>query len=238
MSIYLKRIYTKAPIVGDKYPCHLPIFHQKIFDLSFANQVTILVGENGTGKSTILEAIALNANFNVYGGNKNHQYGKEEHEISPLLNQLTFAWNHRIAKGFFLRAESFFQFATYIEENRDLLVRYDKNLNHLSHGEAFLEMFKTFKDGIFILDEPEAALSPARQLIFMRLLHEITKKYQAQFIIATHSPILMMYPDADVLYIQDGNIKKTDCLEIEHYQITKSILNNKESFFKYLFEEE
>ena len=135
-----------------------------------------------------------------------------------------------------MRAETFFNFAVYVEEVSDPRAYGDKSLHEQSHGESFLSLFKQrFTQGIYILDEPEAALSPQRQLSFLRILHDLAEAGHAQFLIATHSPIILSYPGA-VLFDLDGDaIRETSYRETKHYLVTRDFLNSPERFFKHLF---
>jgi len=159
-----------------------------------------------------------------------------------LAEYLTLSWKIKTGQGFFMRAESFFNFATYIDEvarsDRQVLDAYGgKSLHHRSHGEAFLSLFHNhFQKGIYILDEPEAALSPQRQLSLLSIINKLEREGKAQFIISTHSPILMSYPGADI-FLLDDNIKLTDYKNTEHYQLTKSFLESPELYFRHLFDD-
>lgn len=138
-----------------------------------------------------------------------------------------------------MRAENFFNFATYLDQVSNLRAYGGKSLHEQSHGESFLSLFvNRFEQGIYILDEPDAALSPQRQLSFLKILHDLEKSGHAQFLISSHSPIILSYPGA-ILYSLDGDaIEEVDYHETEHYLITKDFLNSPERFFKYLFEAE
>ena len=157
----------------------------------------------------------------------------------PLGRALALSWRQRVSDGFFLRAETFFNFATWLEEVGSTFHAYGgRSLHQQSHGEAFLALFQNrFEDGIYLLDEPEAALSPARQLALLRVLHDLTKARIAQFVIATHSPMLMALPGATVLAIEDGRIAPVDYRKTEHYQLTRGFLEEPERYFRWLFEE-
>ena len=234
--IKVKTVTTKIP---KKYPFTIESI-KKGLDIQFKSNVTFLVGENGTGKSTIVEGIAEHCGFNLSGGNRNHRYDFHETE-SELSNHLRLTWKNKVTQGFFMRAESFFNFATYIDELADedetILYAYGgKSLHKQSHGESFLALFKNrFQKGIYLLDEPEAALSPQRQLSFLSIIHELEQSGKAQFIIATHSPILLSYPGATVLSLDNGDLQEIDYKETEHYQLTKQFLDNPELFFNVLF---
>jgi len=234
---YLSRIYLKDNHPKE-FPFDLPIFKNGL-DLKLKTNVTFFVGENGTGKSTLMESIADKCDFNLSGGNRNHNYDFHKTETS-LSEYLTLSWRIKVNQGFFMRAESFFNFATYIDEvaERDarVLDAYGgKSLHKQSHGEAFLALFHNhFDKGIYILDEPESALSPQRQLSLLSVIHNLEKTGKAQFIIATHSPILLSYPGATIFSL-DNNLEPIHYKDTEHYQITKNFLDNPESYFRHLF---
>jgi predicted ATPase len=198
------------------------------------SKVTFFVGENGSGKSTLLEALAECCGFNPEGGNRDHHRAVFA-DRSALAQALRLSWLPRVAEGFFMRAESFYNFATYIQEVSDLRAYGGKSLHEQSHGESFISLFANrFEQGIYILDEPEAALSPQRQLSFLKIIHDLTTPGHAQFLIATHSPILLSYPGA-VLFDLDGDtIREIDYRETKHFLITRDFLNSPERFFKHL----
>ena len=205
--------------------------------LTFSTPVTFLVGENGSGKSTLLEAIGWALGFSAQGGDRTNAYAEavDGHELG---RSLTLAWRKRVSDGFFLRAETFFNYAKYLEEAGSSFRLYDGvPLNQRSHGEAFLALFQNrFEDGVYLLDEPEAALSPSRQLTFLALLHDLACSRAAQFIIATHSPILLSLPGARVLSFSSQGIELVDYRETEHFRLTRDFLNSPERYFRHLFE--
>ena len=142
-----------------------------------------------------------------------------------------------LRRGFFFRAESFFNFASYIETVSDLRAYGGKSLHQQSHGESFLALFENrFEQGFYILDEPEAALSPQRQLTFMSIIHQLEQPGHAQFLIATHSPILMAYPGAKIICFDDNEMKEANYKDTEHYQLTKGFLDTPERYFRWLFD--
>lgn len=206
-------------------------------DLELSKPVTIVVGENGTGKSTLLEAIASLAGFNIVGGSRDNRFGVEM--VSPLAPLLRASWLPKVTRGFFMRAESFFNFASYIDEiaresqpPRVYATYGGKSLHARSHGEAFLALFENRfgPDSFYILDEPEAALSPSRQLVFLSVLKELEAK-NCQLLIATHSPILMAYPGADLLMIgQDGAIERTSFRRTSHYLLYREFIKDPDGF--------
>ena len=207
--------------------------------------VTFLVGENGSGKSTLLEAVALALGFNPEGGSKNFSFSTRDTH-SGLHNYLRLHRGpYRPKDGFFLRAESFYNVSTEVDRLADyqpedgLYQSYGgKSLHHQSHGESFLNLVHSrfHGQGIYLLDEPEAALSPARQLTLLCELHRLVEA-GSQLLIATHSPILMAYPGAEILLLGEGPIHPVEYRETEHYQITKSFLDSPERMLQVLFDE-
>ncbi len=221
----------------EDFPFTLPYLRDGL-DLSFDRFVTFFAGENGSGKSTLLEAIAEKCGFNPAGGNRNHAYGHYRTE-SGLASDLTISWRRsQIKAGFCLRAESFFNFATYMDE---VGPPGGMSFHQQSHGESFLAAFSRYLDsdvGIYLLDEPEAALSPARQLAFLRILYDLSFPRRGQFIIATHSPILLAFPGASILWFDEHGLAPIEYGETEHYRITKRFLDNPESYFATLFSDD
>ena len=216
--------------------------------LELRQPVTFLVGENGSGKSTLLEATALALGFNPEGGSRNFSFSTRNTH-SGLYNYLRLHRGpYRPKDGFFLRAESFYNTATEVERladsglssPSDFLQGYGgRSLHHQSHGESFLSLVHSrFRgQGIYLLDEPEAALSPARQLTLLAEIHRLVED-GSQLLIATHSPILMAYPKGEILLLGDGPIHPVDYRETEHYQITKSFLDHPERMLRILFQQD
>lgn len=207
--------------------------------------VTFLVGENGSGKSTLLEAIATICGFNPEGGTRNFNFATRPSH-SPLHQYLTPVRGMRRPKdGFFLRAESMFNVATAIE-NLDkepggppIINSYGGvSLHEQSHGESFFAVFmeRFGGNGLYLLDEPEAALSPTRQMALISRMHELVRG-GSQFIIATHSPILMAYPDADIIMLTQDGLGTVDYTETEHYRVTRDFLMNHEKMLRILMED-
>jgi predicted ATPase len=223
IDVALKR----AEVPGfDDYPFSLPAVRQ-LDKLAFHPSVTFFVGENGSGKSTLLEAIAISCGFNAEGGSKNFNFGTRESH-SPLHQYLRIAKGFRKPKdGFFLRAESFYNVASEIERLGVGGSYGGKSLHEQSHGEGFMALLlhRFGGDGLYILDEPEAALSPQRQLAALAHIHRLVRR-GSQFIIATHSPILMAYPDATIYSCSGDGIAVTDYLDTEHYKVTHDFLAN------------
>ncbi|KAB1438196.1 AAA family ATPase [Candidatus Galacturonibacter soehngenii] len=213
--------------------------------LNFDNEITYFVGENGTGKSTLLEAIAVAYGFNPEGGTINYNFSTYD-DVSELSNAIKISKGIKRPKGgYFFRAESFFNVASKLEDYRDLTpkeVFYEryggKSLHEQSHGESFLSFFQTNeREGIYIMDEPEAALSPQRQL---SLLIQISRMAKAgsQFIIATHSPILLGIPNGSIYSFDNEQINLCKYEETECYNVTKLFINDRESFIKRLLNED
>ena len=233
---FLKHI-THLPEQFDRtrHPFDIRAFARGI-DLTFDARITFFVGENGSGKSTLLEAIAECCGFNPEGGSRDHHRATFA-DRSALAQALRLSWQPKVVEGFFLRAESFYNFAAYIEGVSDLRAYGGRSLLAQSHGESFMSLFNhRFEQGIYLLDEPEAALSPQRQLSFLRLLHDLTEPGHAQFLIATHSPIILSYPGA-VIYSLDGDaIERIEYRDTRHFLVTRDFLNSPERFFKHLFD--
>ncbi|PIC63839.1 AAA family ATPase [Sporosarcina sp. P13] len=240
--MFLKRIALleeEIPSFG-RYPFSIPSI-KNLKKLNLENPVTFFVGENGSGKSTLLEAIADRCDFNTAGGGRNNTYDVYASE-SVLGKHIRLSWLPKVTNGFFLRAESFYSFATHLEEvDESGFKDYGgRSLHEQSHGESFLSLFlNRFKgQAIYLLDEPEAALSPARQLTFLRIIHDLVSEGNVQFIIATHSPILLGYPNAEILSFDEGEISPIDYEKTDHYQITRYFLENRKRFLSDLLSEE
>ena len=250
---------------AEQFPWNLPIVKQ-LEELEFEKNISFFVGENGSGKSTILEAIAAYTEVPLAGS-----FRLEEDESLKAANRLadflSLRFKEKTHHGFFVRAEDFIGFSRSIKrqikeldqeieevkatftggdikltlgtiegEKNQLIKRYSKDLEAMSHGEGFMKFFtsRITGKGLYLIDEPEAALSPTRQLSLLSLIIEKVKKTGSHFIIATHSPIIMSIPNSEVFHFKDGKISKVDYKETEHYQLTRMILENPDLVMKEL----
>ena len=267
--LHLKSIIVREFNVQEKdsFPFDLEIV-KSLREIQFTSPVTFFVGENGSGKSTILESIAC-AVESITVGSESVRTDKSLAPVRKLAQYFRLAWTKRTRKGFFLRAEDFFGYAKSMRMTREELEqdlgkvdqeykgrsnyaadlarlpyrnelaairnRYGKDLDNYSHGESFLTLFQSrfVADGLYLLDEPEAALSPNRQLTFISAIKGMLEE-NAQFIIATHSPIILAFPNATILQFHDGRIQQVQYDQLEHVKLTKDFLNNPESFLRYL----
>ena len=239
--MYLKSCKVLQDTIPNKqeYPFNIPSL-QDLHELEFPTNVTFFVGENGSGKSTLLEAIADRCDFNTAGGGRQNLY--EVHKAESSLGEyIRLSWLPKISNGFFLRSETFYQFASHIdliEDPRRYTAFGGKSLHHQSHGESFLALFMNRFKGkaIYLLDEPEAALSPTRQLSLLKIMKDL--EHEAQFIIATHSPILLGYPNATIYSFDQGEIESIRYEDTIHYIVTKRFLDAPQSILRELFDEE
>jgi predicted ATPase len=244
--LFLRRVTLLKEKITDliTYPFTVPAI-RGMDTLDFDSAVTFFVGENGSGKSTLLEAIAYQCGFNTAGGGRNNAHDVDSSQAA-LGEYVRLSWLPKVTQGFFLRAESFYHFASHLDQvaKDDPTFNYQgyggKSLHHQSHGESFLSLFlnRFGGKGIYLLDEPEAALSPARQLAFLRIIHQLERRRNTQFIIATHSPILLGYPNAKIFSFDLSSIEKISYEETEHYQITKGFLNRTERYLEDLFRDD
>ena len=215
-------------IDDDSYLKKIEAFHG-IENLAFKNPITFFVGENGSGKSTLLEAIAVAHGFNPEGGTKNYVFSTHDTH-SELCSAIRITRGYRKEKwGYFLRAESFYNVATQEEEYADIChpsAKYQEK----SHGESFLALAQNNlrADGLYLFDEPEAALSPQRQLTLLMEIYRCAKE-GAQFFIVTHSPILLGIPGAEIYCFDNGRIHLCEYEETESYQVTEMFINNRKA---------
>ncbi len=226
------------------YPYTIPAI--KLFkEIDLSDPVTFFIGENGTGKSTLIEAIAIKAGFNPEGGSKNFNFATQKTETN-LFEVLQFTRNSQREKtGFFLRAESFFNVATNIDTldtdgflGVPIIESYGgKSLHQQSHGESFMSLINNRfgPEGLYILDEPEAALSQQRQLALLSRIHQLVTQ-GSQFIIATHSPILLAYPNASIYQLSDSGITRVEYESSPNYQLAHDFLNHYQTYINKLLQ--
>ena len=243
---YLKRVWLDTSRVGDPaaYPFCLP-FLQRDFELEFEHAITIIVGENGTGKSTLLEGIAVLAGYDEAGGGKGYMPVDHSQAIETMGGRLSQAlrasWLPKITNGWFFRAESFFSVARYLDRaamEDPTLPPPPDFLSH-SHGEGFLRFFeeRCRRQGIFIFDEPESALSPSRQVEFLKLLRRMEQSGRCQVIMATHSPMLMAYPGARLLRLSKYGLDPVTVEETDHYRLMREFWADPKTFVTMMLEE-
>ncbi|HEX8234443.1 MAG TPA: AAA family ATPase [Abditibacteriaceae bacterium] len=265
--IYLAAISKKGAVRDDTFPFNVPTI-RALERIEFKQPVTFLVGENGSGKSTLLEAIAAGAASIVVGGEDIERDESLEH-ARLLAAQLRFSWRKKTGRGFFLRAEDFFNFSKRInrtgQELQDIVAGYEAELEHNpddmglrraigsirgqkaaltsrygdldanSHGEGFMKLFESrlMPNGLYLLDEPEAALSPIRQLSLLSMVKQMVGQ-GCQFIIATHSPILMAFPAASILSFDAQPVTEVAYEDLEHVRLTKAFLSDPAAFLRRL----
>lgn len=222
----------------ERFPFCLPCV-RNLDRLELDPRITFLVGENGVGKSTLIEAIAVALRFNPEGGSRNFNFATRESH-SDLHEYLVLERSfRRISDGFFFRAESFYNVATELESVGVVRSYGGRSLHEQSHGEVFLSLLEhRFNGGgVFILDEPEAALSPSRQLTVLRMFHDLLKE-ASQFIIATHSPILLSYPGATIYQVSADGIARVGYESTEHFQVSREFLAAPERMLAVLLSDE
>jgi predicted ATPase len=227
---YLRRVWLEPERVDDKaaYPFCLP-FLRDDFSVSFDKAITIIVGENGTGKSTLLEGIAALAGYDEAGGGKGYRPVDHSAAIEKmggsLAKALRAAWMPKITTGWFFRAESFFSVARFLDRSalEDPFGGPPPDFLSHSHGEGFLRFFeeRCSRQGIFIFDEPESALSPSRQIEFLKLLKRIDQSRITQVIMATHSPMLMAYPEARLFRLDRAGLEPIAVEDTDHYRLMR-----------------
>lgn len=232
----LRSIELGAGAPGSGYPWGLPAV-RFVGRLKPHPKVTFLVGDNGTGKSTLVEALAVLAGFNPEGGNRNYQFSTRS-TVSQLHEHLTLGWGSRPRHGWFLRGETFYNVASYIDDNVSQYFG-GHSFHTESHGESFIELaVARFRPGgFYLLDEPEAALSFHGCLRMLRIIHE-TVLGGAQFLIATHSPVLMAYPDAAIFELTGSGIRKRRYDEVDAVQLWRDFLDAPERFLRHLLSDD
>ncbi len=244
-SISLKEEY---PLDSNRFPGNLSFV--KGLNLELKTPAVFFVGENGSGKSTLLEAIAVAAGLPIAGGGTNELGANHAYEEESLLaSSIRVAFSRQPKERYFFRAETQGHFASLLEhrdddphflmsngQRADPYTRYGgRSLHKMSHGEAFLSIMNNrFEEGLFLMDEPESALSPQRQLTLLALMHRLVSNGHSQFVAATHSPILLTYPGATIVSFDNGTLKRTTLEETSHYQISRNILNNPAMYWRHL----
>ena len=232
-TLDIREIRIDADIPQTEYYASLPAVRQIILEhgISLTKPITFFVGENGIGKSTLIEAVAVAAGFNPEGGTRNYSFSTVDSHSSLHAHIHLVRGIGRHFDGFFLRAESFYNAASYLDSmDSDVLGSYGgTSLHKLSHG-------RFSPDGLFILDEPEAAISPMRMLRLMADIHDLAKR-GAQFIISTHSPILITLPESDIIQFSDKGLEHVRYQETEHFQLTRDFLANPDRMLRILLEE-
>lgn len=241
---FLKRISLNLEKVDrDSFPfTRFPSLLNDDFSLEFSRPITIFVGENGSGKSTFLQAIAELAGFHAGGGTANFQlHSTSNPGVSGLAPALRPAWLPKVSRGYFFRSDTFADVARYIDDEGCNKV-HETPLWEQSHGESFLslftERFSYQHPCLYLLDEPENALSPMRQMALLRLLRHWEEAGNAQIILATHSPILMSYPGADLLWFDGERINPIEYGEVEHVTVTRAFLADPGRYHNLLFDED
>ena len=245
---YIESVFIGNPINKSSYLHNIPAVKYLIEgnEIKFNSDVTVLVGENGTGKSTLIEAIAIACGFNAEGGTRNFSFSTAKAH-SELYKHLVISRRDTAKDGFFLRAESFFNVASNIDEldkipapTPSIVSSYGGvSLHNQSHGESFLSLVKNrfSGNGLYILDEPEAALSPMRLLVLLSEMQRLVKN-NSQFVIATHSPFLMAFPNANVLELSQNGIREVDYKDTEHFKTSKAFFDAPERLMHYLLDDE
>ncbi|MEO1601972.1 MAG: AAA family ATPase [Pseudomonadota bacterium] len=224
------------------YPMSLPWLREG-FALDFSQPVTIVVGENGTGKSTLIEAIAALAGYDEAGGGKGYRAVDHTRALdqsgSALADAFRGGWLPKVTEGWFFRAESFFSVARYLDEAAQDARQPAPDFLSWSHGEGFMRVFEERMDrqGLYFMDEPESALSPNRQRELLRILARVQETAVSQVILATHSPILMAVPGAEVLEITRFGLSPVDFRETRHFALYRDFVHNPEAFVAAALEE-
>jgi len=237
------RLLRERVETWEVYPFSVPCI-RTLDHLEFKGRITFFVGENGSGKSTLLEAIADHCGFSSEGGSRNMRIQTTESSsaIEPLSRALRLSWTKQNKKGFFLRAESFFNWATVLDGDAGLLEPYGgRSLHKQSHGESFLALVtnRFFRKGLYLMDEPEAALSPDRQLALLRVIHDLLHgNHHIQFFIATHSPFLLAYPGAQILNFDGERISEIAYEETPAFRLYSGFIRSPERYVRKLLEDD
>lgn len=234
---FLTRISLRdgAPNPDDGYPFNVPWLRDSNFEIEFTTPVTIIVGDNGTGKSTLIEALAAVAGFGTMGGSRDHAGSSDEISGAALADTLRTAWLPKVSKGWFFRAETFFGIARYLDASGSP----SADFLSWSHGEGFSRMFaeRMSAQGFYLMDEPESALSPKRQLMLLRQLSEMQETARAQVVVATHSPLLMAVPGARLLEASRFGFLERDYRETAHFKLWRAFTADPDGFVQELLSE-
>lgn len=242
---YLKRVWLDDQKIGDKasYPFCLPLFKDGDFSIEFDSTITIIVGENGVGKSTILEGVAALAGYDEAGGGKGYMPVDHSHAVEAMGGQLAQAlrasWLPKVTQGWFFRAESFFSVSRYLDQAATEEGAPPPDFLSHSHGEGFLRFFeeRCRAQGLYIFDEPESALSPTRQIEFLKLLHRMDQSGWCQVIMATHSPILMAYPGARLLSLTKYGLEPIKLEQTQHFRLLREFCLDPELFIEAMMDD-
>lgn len=257
--IYLERLERRPPLGNAEvaYPFGVSSI-AALRELDFSADITFFVGENGSGKSTLIEALAI-ASQRPAIGERNPDIDPSLDPVRPLAESLRLRWKKRTARGFFLRAEDFFNFskrnraiesemhgyaeeasspqqkAFFLGQAHAMRTRYDGDIQNRSHGEGFLQVFRSriVPGGLYLIDEPEAAFSPSRQLAFLSLIKQAVAD-RCQFVIATHSPIILSYPGAAIWSFDTGEIRSAEYEQLEHVRLTRDFLASPDRYWRHL----
>lgn len=229
---YLKRVWLDPSRIADRaaYPFCLPFLHDD-FEVRFDRPITIIVGENGAGKSTLLEGIAVLAGFDDAGGGNGYRPVDHSDALEVMGGELSqglrAGWLPKITNGWFFRAETFFSVARYLDQAGS-----SSDFLSYSHGEGFLRFFeeRCQRQGIFIFDEPESALSPARQMEFLKLMRRMEASTICQVVMATHSPMLMAYPNARLLRLSKYSLDPVTVEQTDHYRVMREFCEDPVGF--------
>lgn len=243
--LYVEKITLDDKNINkDVYPYCIPVL-KNFKELTFEEPVSFFIGENGSGKSTLLEAIAVKMDINPEGGSKNFMFKTNDTHSELYQNIRITKTFKKLSTKYFLRAESFYNVATEVDRlykedgNVEAFIAHGgKSLHESSHGESFIQLLgnRFFPNGLYLLDEPEAALSPLKQMQLIVMIDDLVKK-GCQFIIATHSPIILAYPKS-IIYDFDNNLQKTKYEDTNNYQLYKLFVENKDKMIKELLEKE
>ena len=233
------KLLRESVVRWNEYPFNIPPI-ASLDALEITSRICFFVGENGTGKSTLMEAIAAHYGFGREGGSRSFSIETTPslHSIDSLVRALRVGFTNRTGSGFYLRGESFFNVASYVDSVGGIDSYGGKSLHDQSHGESFISLLqhRFTRSGFYVMDEPEAALSPQRQLSLLVLLHDLlTDNNNIQFLIATHSPVLLAYPDAQILSFDGGHIHEIGYRESQPFQLVSRFLAAPERYINSLF---